>query len=320
MMTTGAATSAERVVLEPGEDFICTGAVDELTERALTYLAVGSAVHFSGPAGTGKTTLAFHVASLLGRPVMLIHGDDEFSSSDLVGRDSGVRRSKVVDNFIHSVVRTEEKVNVVWVENRLTTACQQGYTLVYDEFTRSRAEANNPLLSILEERILNLPAQRHAGEGYIKVHPEFRAIFTSNPEEYAGVHRGQDALLDRMVTLNVGTFDRDTEARIVASKSGAAVEDAEVVVDLIRTLRSASETGHQPSIRASIAIAKVLALRGGRAHPEDRFFRWACRDVLGASIAKVTRDGRPLAPEVVDDIVAHIFHQLGDPNVIPRLQ
>ena len=41
----------------------------------------------SGPAGTGKTTLALHVAAKLGQPVTLIHGDDEFGSSDLVGND-----------------------------------------------------------------------------------------------------------------------------------------------------------------------------------------------------------------------------------------
>ena len=28
-------------------------------------------------------------------------------------------------------------------------------------------------------------------------------IFTSNPEEYAGVHKTQDALLDRMITIAV---------------------------------------------------------------------------------------------------------------------
>ncbi len=299
----------DQVLIEPGADFIATPEIEDVTERALTYLAVGSAVHFAGPAGTGKTTLAFHVAAKLGRPVMLVHGDDEFSSSDLVGRDAGFRKSKVVDNYIHSVVRTEENVNVIWMENRLTTACQQGFTLIYDEFTRSRPEANNPLLTVLEERILNVPGMRKSGEGYLNVHPEFRAIFTSNPEEYAGVHRGQDALLDRMVTISIGHFDRQTEVAIVAAKSGVSVEDARAIVDVIRTLRLASESGQQPSMRASIAIAKVLALRGGRAHPEDRVFRWACRDVLGSTIAKVTRDGRHLPPEVIDDIVMQVYRQ-----------
>jgi nitric oxide reductase NorQ protein len=299
--------STEKVTLEPGQGFVSTIEIEQVTERALTYLAVGSAVHFAGPAGTGKTTLAFHVAARLGRPVILIHGDDEFGSSDLVGRDSGFRRSKVVDNYIHSVLRTEENVNSVWKENRLTTACQHGYTLIYDEFTRSRAEANNPLLSVLEEGILNIPGMRRSGEGYLRVHPEFRAIFTSNPEEYAGVHRGQDALLDRMVTIQIGQFDRDAEVAIVSSKTGLALSETRAVVDLVRTLRMASESGHQPSIRASFAIAKVLALRGAQARLEDETFRWVCRDVLGSSIAKVTRDGNALPAHVVDEILGRFY-------------
>jgi nitric oxide reductase NorQ protein len=299
----------ERVSLEPSHGFFSTGEIAELTERALTYLAVGSAVHFAGPAGTGKTTLAFHVAAQIGRPVILIHGDDEFGSSDLVGRDSGFQRSKVVDNYIHSVVRMEEKVNSVWMDNRLTTACQLGYTLIYDEFTRSRAEANNPLLSVLEERILNVPGMRRSGEGYLSVHPEFRAIFTSNPEEYAGVHRGQDALLDRMVTIQISQFDRDTEVSIVAAKTNLPLSETRAVVDLVRTLRLASESGNQPSIRAAFAIARVLALRGAQARLEDPTFRWVCRDVLGSSIARVTRDGNPLPPAVIDEILGRFYHE-----------
>jgi nitric oxide reductase NorQ protein len=299
----------ERVSLEPSHGFFSTGEIAELTERALTYLAVGSAVHFAGPAGTGKTTLAFHVAAQIGRPVILIHGDDEFGSSDLVGRDSGFQRSKVVDNYIHSVVRMEEKVNSVWMDNRLTTACQLGYTLIYDEFTRSRAEANNPLLSVLEERILNVPGMRRSGEGYLSVHPEFRAIFTSNPEEYAGVHRGQDALLDRMVTIQISQFDRETEVSIVAAKTNLPLSETRAVVDLVRTLRMASESGNQPSIRAAFAIARVLALRGAQARLEDPTFRWVCRDVLGSSIARVTRDGNPLPPAVIDEILGRFYHE-----------
>ena len=98
----------DRVCPEAGEGFVSTPEVQSLTERALTYLQVGYPVHFSGPAGTGKTTLALHVASKLGRPVTLVHGDDEFASSDLVGNDYGYRKSKLVDNFIHSVLKTEE--------------------------------------------------------------------------------------------------------------------------------------------------------------------------------------------------------------------
>jgi len=294
-------TAPDTVRLEPGNGFVATPFVEQITRRALTYLQAGYPIHFAGAAGTGKTTVAFHVAAQLGRPVSLIHGDDDFGSSDLVGQDSGYRKHKVVDNYIHSVVKTEEEMKSLWLENRLTTACQDGDTLIYDEFNRSRPEANNPFLSILSERILNLPKLRRSSGGYLRVHPLFRAIFTSNPEEYAGVHKTQDALMDRLITIQLEHYDRQTEVEITVARSGVGRADAEIIVDLVRGLRRVGVNNSRPTIRACIALARVLALRGVHARPDDPIFQWACRDVLASETAKVTRDGRSLMPEKVEE-------------------
>lgn len=295
------------VLLEASDGFVASPHVQALAERALAYLEVGYPVHFAGAAGTGKTTLAFYVAAKLGQPVTLLHGDDEFGSSDLVGKDSGYRKSKVIDNYIHSVLKTEEDMKTLWVDNRLTTACSNGNTLIYDEFNRSRPEANNVLLSVLEERILNLPSlRRSGGEGYLDVHPNFRAIFTSNPEEYAGVHKTQDALMDRMITLHMGNFDRETEIEIGMAKSGLPREDTEIIVDIVRELRGTGVNNHRPTIRATIAIAKILNHRQARARMDDQIFQWVCRDVLTTDTAKVTRDGESLMPQKIDKAMVKI--------------
>lgn len=292
-----------KVIPEPSKEFVNTAYVQEITQRALTYLRVGYPVHLAGPAGTGKTTLAFHIAARLGQSVTLINGDDEFGSSDLVGRDAGYRKSKLVDNFIHSVLKTEENMNTVWVNNRLTIACQKGYTLIYDEFTRSRPEANNALLSVLEERFLNLPKLQRVGEGYLQVHPDFRAIFTSNPEEYAGVHKTQDALMDRLITIHVDHYDRDTEVEIVKARSSLGQKSAEIIVDIVRELRGIGANNHLPTIRASIAIARVLAHRGAKVHPDDPVFSQVCGDILNSGMAKVTHGGISVKPKKVDEII-----------------
>ncbi len=301
-----ASIAEDQVVPEPSDQFVSTSYVQDLTERALSYLEAGYAVHFAGPAGTGKTTLAFHIAALRGRPVTLMHGDDEFSSSDLIGRDSGYRRTKLVDNYIHSVVRTEERLNTMWEDNRLTTACQNGNTLIYDEFTRSRPEANNPLLSVLEEKILNIPKMRQSGEGYLDVHPEFRAIFTSNPEEYAGVHKTQDALLDRMITIHLSHFDRFSEIQVTMAKSGLACDDAEVIVEIVRELRAIGVNNHRPTIRACIAIARILSHVNGHAQSNDNRFIRICHDVLNIDTAKVSRSGKPVMSKKVGDVIQKI--------------
>lgn len=265
--------------LKKKSDFVESPHVRGIAERAQYYLRAGYPVHFSGPSGTGKTSMALHVASLMGRPVMLIHGDDTFSSQDLIGGQLGYRATKVVDNFIHSVVKKEENVSKVWVDNRLTTACKYGLTLIYDEFNRSRPEANNVLLGILEERLLELPSGRY-GEGYVKVHPEFRAVFTSNPEEYAGVHRTQDALNDRMITIRMGFFDRESEIDITSAKSGLPAGDSTKIVDIVRSVRQYIGNTHFPTVRACVMIARITAMRQARPDPLDRTFTQVCRDVL----------------------------------------
>lgn len=270
----------------PDSNFVETPYVGEITERGLEYIQAGFPLHFRGPTGVGKTTLAMHVASRIGRPVMLISGDDEFGSGDLVGGATGYNRHRVVDRFIRSVTKVDESVRQQWVDNRLTIACREGLTLVYDEFTRSRPEANNVLLSVLEEGVLVLPSQRR-GAGYLKVHPEFKAIFTSNPEEYAGVHSVQDALIERMVTMDVDGFDVDTEAAITQARSGVNAQDADVIVRLIRAVRELAG-GHSPTVRSAVVIGRVINQKGATTQDTD-VFETACCDVLLSSLVRSSR-------------------------------
>lgn len=288
--------------LKQKPDFVQTPCVRSLAERALCYLRAGYPVHFSGPAGTGKTTLAMHVAAEMGRPVVLIHGDDEFGSSDLVGGQLGFRSTKVVDNFIHSVVKTEENVSKTWVDHRLTNACKYGFTVIYDEFNRSRPEANNVLLGVLEERLLELPVGR-VSEGFLQVHPSFSIIFTSNPEEYAGVHKTQDALLDRMITVTVTQYDRETEVGITAAKSGLDLEDSERIVDIVRAFRNLGIHQTTPTVRACIMIGRVAALRGATISCDDKLFRETCRDVLRIEAIKINREGERAGDVWLDEIL-----------------
>lgn len=299
-------SNGDNILPEASDGFVQTAYVQEVTERAVAYLQAGYPVHFAGPSGVGKTTLAFHVAAKLRRPVTLIHGDDEFGSSDLIGRDAGYRKHKLIDNYIHSVLKTEEEMKTLWIDNRLTTACQNGDTLIYDEFTRSRPEANNALLSVLSENILNIPGLRTSGDGYLEVHPDFHAIFTSNPEEYAGVHKTQDALMDRLITINLTHYDRETESQITMAKSGIPRPDAETIVDIVRELRGIGVNNRRPTIRACIVIARILAHQGARARWEDPVFQWVCRDVLNLDTVKVTRAGQSLMPQKVEEVIRKI--------------
>ena len=297
----------EAFIIEPRPlaGFVETPYIKELTQRALNYIKAGFPIHFRGVSGTGKTTLAMHVASKIGRPVVLLHGDDRLSTGDLVGGEHGYRYRRLVDNFISRVVKTEEDMTKRWADDRLTIACKSGHTLVYDEFTRSRPEANNILLSVLQEKVMDLPAQRGGEEAYLRVHPDFSAVFTSNPEEYAGVHKAQDALRDRMITIDLGYMDRPTEIAICQAKSGLPQREAGVIVDIVRGLRDSGEYEFAPTVRGAIMIARSCRTHEGAAvDNNNKIFRQICRDILSSETSRLgTRNNHEKVKKLVDELV-----------------
>lgn len=260
-------------------NFVSTPTLERTARRALRYLQSGYSIHLKGPAGTGKTTLALHLADLLARPIMLLFGDDEFKTSDLIGNQSGYTRKKVVDNYIHSVIKVEDELRHNWIDSRLTLACREGFTLVYDEFNRSRPEVNNVLLSALEEKLLVLPPNNNRAE-YIRVSPHFRAIFTSNPEEYCGVHGTQDALQDRLITITMPEPDELAQQQILVQKVGVDSISASQIVQLVRAYQANKDPNMASSLRPSLMIATICHDHGIPALAENADFRDVCADIL----------------------------------------
>jgi len=282
------------VALEPvfDNDFVITSHLKDILDSARVYMQAGYPIHFCGPAGTGKTSLAMYLAAEIGRPIIMMHGDDEFATSDLVGAEHGIQSKKVVDNFIHHVYKTEERIDRQWIDKRLSLACKKGLTLIYDEFSRSRPEANNVLLAILEEKMLDLPGQTK-GDVYIKVHPEFRAIFTSNPQEYVGIHRVQDALIDRMITIDLGLLDIETEIRITQKRTGIPLIHAKRIVNIVRAFRSQNGHENQPTLRDAIKIGKIIKLMNATPSKTNNRFKKICLDVLTSEVHVHKFNGSP---------------------------
>lgn len=244
------------------KNFIETDEVKRYIDRAILWLNAGYPVHLIGPTGCGKTALALKVAQLLGKSSVWINGDEAINTTNLIGGYSKVEMTTVRDKYIHNVWKDKDTMEAKWVSNPLTLACQYGYTLIYNEFSRSKPEANNILLSVLEEGVLELPT-KFGEERYIKVHPDFSLLLTSNNIEYAGIHRPQDALLDRIATIHMDYYNRDTEVKIVHVHSGLPKAQAEKIVDVVRELRNILGGVEKPGTRIAIMIGQALQVSKG---------------------------------------------------------
>ncbi len=241
------------------KNWVETESVKGIKSRVKNWLLLKYPVHLIGPTGCGKTILALQVAKELGRPVVWINGDESITTTDLIGGYSQVETTSIRDKYIHNVFKDKDILKAEWVDNPLTLACKYGYTLVYNEFSRSRAAANNVLLSIFSEGILELPTQ-FGEERYVKVHPNFRVIFTSNSLEYAGVHRAQDALLDRMAGIYMDYYDSETETKIISQQAKIETKQAGIIANMLRTLREKLPEGNSLGTRAGVMVAQALKL------------------------------------------------------------
>ncbi|VVB69797.1 AAA domain (dynein-related subfamily) [uncultured archaeon] len=268
----------EAFLIPEASHFISTPEVTQMEERVTLWLRAGYPIHLIGPTGCGKTSLAVHVAKVLGRPVVWINGDESITTSDLIGGYSQMQNESVRDNYIHNVFKTKDTMKIEWVDNPLSLACKYGYTLIYNEFSRTKPASNNILLSVFEEGILELPT-KFGEDRYIKVHPDFKAILTSNSIEYAGIHRPQDALLDRMVGIYADYYGYETEVQIVVEHTGISKATAEKIVKTVRDIREKLPDAQKPGTRACIMIAKGMEMLRGQRNIN---FEQLCIDVIAS--------------------------------------
>jgi gas vesicle protein GvpN len=270
--------------------FVRTPSIENIINKTIQYLKAGFPVHFVGPSGVGKTSLAMYIATQLNRPVSIIRGNHTMSNSDLLGGYFGVNKKEVIDNYIRTVYKKEQEIRPHWINGELLEAVRNGHTLIFDEFTRSKPETNNLLLSVLEEKVLSIYG--NTIDPYVKVHPQFSVIFTSNPDEYAGVFATQDALLDRLITIDLDYIDLQTEIEIIHQKTGINIDEAEMIAQFVSEIRSKCLTKHKygPSLRASIMIANISKSGNIPVDPKNVHFQTICSDILWSSFQRANPD------------------------------
>lgn len=250
----------------------------QAVRHLLAAILAGGHVLIEDVPGTGKTTLARHLAQGLGAEFKRIQFTPDMMPGDILGGaiyDPRQGDFRIVKGPIFAEI------------------------LLADEINRATPRTQSALLEAMEEAQVSL-------DGGVYPLPEFFLVLaTENPRGFAGTHALPEAQLDRfLVRLRLGYPDADAELKLllrsepVAPVTQPTVNVAEILAlrhrvngikihpDLARYVVQLGESSRQNrqldlglSTRGLIALvqfAKALALLNGRDHvwPDDLQEAW----------------------------------------------
>jgi len=200
-----------------------------------------------GPKGTGKTTLVRKFAEMMNKPLYTVNFSLRTKESHLVG-------TTVLENGT-----TRFAMGII------PRSMQEGAILYLDELNAAEADVLLRLDEALDDRReLNI---KEAGEVIkVKAHPDWFVIATINPLSHVGTKELPPQLLSRFpVRLYLDYPPPEVELKIVEKHVGdldyTAREHVVKAIQLsnkLREMAKAEEIYYSPSIRETIAFAKML--------------------------------------------------------------
>lgn len=223
-------------------------------EYVKKVVEAGLNVLLTGPAGTGKTTIAMQVAEDTGRP---------FSSLSLTKQTS----VNAIIGFI--------SINGTYIPSQFRTAYEEGHLFLLDEL--DAADPNVLLiLNTLENGYIAFP------DGIIHGHKNFRLVATANPQEAHSIYTGRSKLdfstLDRYYTIEL---PRDPELEKTLTS-----EEIVITVDNARTILKSQGSSIQVTMRDSIRIHQLTTL-GLDENPIEQVVFHSDKNLLDVYKAKV---------------------------------
>lgn len=185
-------------------------------------------VLLSGPAGSGKSTIAMQVAEDLDLAFSSISCTKQMSVNALLG-------------FI--------SINGVYIPTQFRDAFENGKVFLLDEI--DAADPNVLLcLNTIENGFIAFP------DGIVKMHPDFRLIATSNPADAHATYTGRSKLdfstIDRYFHI---TLDRDPELEL-------SLTSPEIVAhaDIARSILSSHGVTSTVTMRDAIRMHQLSQL------------------------------------------------------------
>lgn len=159
----------------------------EKLKRGLTR-----AIALTGPAGTGKSTLAIGLAQYCGAPLLRFNGEPGTSRDDMMG----IYMENPEYDGVSNMNRLQFNAGPIY------EAAKNGYIVLLDEMNFITPEA----LAILNPLLDDTDYYSFSGMTF-KKHPNFALIVTMNPG-YKGTTELNDSLKSRFTNIAVGRLNK----------------------------------------------------------------------------------------------------------------
>lgn len=210
---------------------------DALVERCIVTLATNRGLMLVGEPGTAKTMLSELLASAISG-----------ISTNTIQGSAGTTEDMIKYSFNYALLLEKGPVLETLVPAPLYTGMSQGIITRFEEITRTPAEIQDSLISVLSDKVLNIPELHQDNILFAK--PGFNIIATANTKD-KGVNEMSSALKRRLNFETVNPIDNIkleteiimTQVKELATENMIEMSPQKDIAELIATIYHELRTG-----------------------------------------------------------------------------